>query len=116
MEEKIYQNFDQPQENPLEIVPEKKLKISLSPKIILLIILGSIIFVLLLLSLVVTQTRHSANKTVNIIPTPTTVTINSDNNNSLIPSPYQSEFQKINNYTSQDLDLPAPQVDTEIGL
>jgi len=129
MEEKIYQNIDQVQNNPLEIISDQKSensetksknKLSLSPKIILLIILGSIIFVLLLLSLIVTQVRNSANKQVNItptsIPTPASTNINSDINNSLIPSPYQEDFQKITNYSTHDLNLPIPQIDTGIGL
>jgi hypothetical protein len=126
MEEKIYQNFDQPQDNPLEIIPEKKIatselkpinKLSLSPKITLLIILGAIIFVLFLLSLVITQSRNSANKSTNIIPsiTPVPTVTDSNTNYSLIPSPYQIDFQKINNYSSQDLNLPIPQIDTTVG-
>jgi hypothetical protein len=126
MEEKIYQNFDQPQDNPLEIIPDKKIatselkpinKLSLSPKITLLIILGAIIFVLFLLSLVITQSRNSANKSTNIIPsiTPVPTVTDSNTNYSLIPSPYQIDFQKINNYSSQDLNLPIPQIDTTVG-
>lgn len=129
MEEKLYQNIDQAQDNPLEIISEKetkkteskeKTKISLNPKIILLLSLAAIIFVLLLLSIIVTQSRKSSNNTNPIInTTPTSIPISnpdSENSYSLIPSPYQSDFQKINNYTSQDLNLPAPQIDTEIGL
>lgn len=120
MEEKLYQNIDQPKDNPLEIISEKQTKISLSPKIILLLSLTALIFVLLLISIIVTQSRQSTNRTnstVNISPSSTpTTNPNSENNYSLIPTIYQNDFQKINNYTSQDLNLPAPQIDTEIGL
>lgn len=129
MEEKLYQNIDQAQDNPLEIISEKetknteakeKTRISLSPKIILLLTLAALIFVLFLVSIIVTQSRKSTNSSNSIVnTTPTSIPVsNSDSENSysLIPSPYQSDFQKINNYTSQDLNLPAPQIDTEIGL
>ena len=129
MEEKIYQNFDQIQDNPLggnleskqiQTDLKPKNKISLNPKIILLIILGAIIFILFVISLFVAQSRNytykSANQVSALSPTSTPVNSDADANYSLIPSPYQSEFQKINNYSSQDIDLPIPQIDTEAGL
>ncbi|MFA5026229.1 MAG: hypothetical protein WC503_07020, partial [Candidatus Shapirobacteria bacterium] len=61
MEEKLYQNIDLPQNNPLDIkpaeIPDTSIKKPLNPKVLLLIILGSIIFILLLLSLIVIQVR-----------------------------------------------------------
>lgn len=116
MEEKLYQNIDTPQINPLEvkteIVPTKK---SFSPKIILLISLASFIFVLLLISLILSQNQKKQSTIP--IPTPTPAPTNTSIiNDSLIPSPYRLRFKEIEQSLTQDPDLPIPQIDTEVGL
>lgn len=119
MEEKLYQNIDIPQNNPLDIKIDSTdniVKKTIIPKILILIILASIVFVLLLLSLIVTQVRKNTS---NIpVATPTTIPITPipTNSDSLIPSPYQQSFKEIEQSLSQDPDLPIPQVDTQIGL
>lgn len=118
MEEKIYQNIDIPQNNPLDI-EEKNTDISikkpLNPKILLLIILASIIFVLLLLSLIVVQVRKNKSNLPPAIPTTVPIIVKPTTNDSLIPSPYQEQFKQIEQSFSQDPDLPIPQTDTTIG-
>ena len=117
MDEKLYQNIDLPQNNPLDIpdeiteITEKK---PLNPKILLLIILGIIIFILLLLSLIVTQMRNK-NPNIQNIPTPIPVTNMPTPNDSLIPSPYQESFKNLEKSFEEDPDLPAPQIDITVG-
>ena len=119
MEEKLYQNIDALQNNPLDTIEAKDIKPSekkpLNPKVLLLIILGSIVFVLLLLSLIVTQVRK--NKPNLPVATPTTIPVVAipTNSDSLIPSPYQQAFKEIDQSLNQDPDLPVPQIDTTIG-
>jgi len=118
MEEKPYQNIDLPRDNPLDVkeeIPETSVKKSLNPKTLLLIILGAVIFVLFLLILIFTQVRQQKPATTQVIPTSVPVSTNPVTNDSLIPSPYRDAFQKLEQSFSQDPDLPAPQIDTEIG-
>lgn len=117
MEEKLYQNIDVPQQNPLETVSEITTSTpkKLNPKIIFVISLLSIVFVLFLISLFVSQKR-SINSTQST-PSPTqTPSNNSTINDSLIPTQYQKNFKEIEQSLSQDPDLPIPQIDTEVGL
>jgi len=119
MEEKNLQNIDIPQDNPLKTGEEKilnKTKKNLSPKIILLISLIAIIFVLSLLAIIVSGIRKNSSRSLEVSPTPTSFPINPTTTDSLIPSPYQSAFKEIEQKFSQDLDLPVPQIDPEIGL
>jgi predicted PurR-regulated permease PerM len=121
MEEKPYQNIDLPQSNPLDLKTtedseETLVKKTINPKILLLIILGAIIFVLLLLSLIVTQVRKTNSNLPSITPTPIPSTSTPINNDSLIPSPFQEPFKNLEQSFSQDPDLPIPQIDTQIGL
>ncbi|MBU1117355.1 hypothetical protein KKD37_00130 [Patescibacteria group bacterium] len=121
MEEKLYQNIDPPQNNPLDIKePEtkevdKETKKPINKKYLLLIILGSVTFVLLLIAIIVTQTRKGNTSKQEIIPTPSKTMDNPVINDSLIPSPYQEAFQQLDQSFSQDPDLPAPQIDIEVG-
>jgi len=117
MDEKLYQNIDLPQNNPLDTpqdLPKDTEKKPINPKILLLIILGGIIFILLILSLVVTQIRNK-NSNTQSIPTPTPATIIPTPNDSLIPSPYQESFKNLEKSFEQDPDLPAPQIDITVG-
>lgn len=116
MEEKLYQNIDLPQSNPLDIPKSNTLdnieKKNLNPKILILIAFGVIILILSILSIIVTQVRKNdiikTSPPPPIEPTPTT-------NDSLIPSPYQESFKNIEKSLEENLDLPAPQIDTEVG-
>lgn len=119
MEEKLYQNIDALQNNPLDTVEIKDINTSekkpLNPKILLLIILGAIVFVLLLLSLIVTQVKKNKSNLSPATPTPIPVVAIPTNSDSLIPSPYQQAFKQIDQSLNQDPDLPVPQIDTSIG-
>jgi len=124
MSEKLYQNIDIPQNNPLnfpqteDVIPNPKKKISLSnPKIIILIVLGAIIIILLVTSLVIGLLRQSPPKNIST-PTPTSTPSEiplPTSNNSLVPSIYQVKFKEIEESFSHDIDLEPPVIDTEIG-
>ncbi len=124
MEEKLYQNIDIPQNNPLEVKEEKIVEETsinterkpLNPKILLLIILGVIIFILLILSLIVTQIRKNPSNLPKVTPTENPIISTPTPNDSLIPSPYQESFKEINQSLNQDPDLPVPQIDPKIGF
>lgn len=122
MEEKLYQNIDLPQNNPLKVeeVPtetnETKVKKPLNPKILLLIILGAIIFVLLIASLVVTQVRQRQSNLPSSIPTSNPIVATPTPSDSLIPTQYQESFKQVEQSLTQDPDLPVPQIDPKIGL
>ena len=119
MDEKPYQNIDLPKNNPLDIptdLIETKTKKPLNPKVLLIIILGAFIFVLLLVSLIVTQVRKNNSNLFPVLPTPSPTTAPPTINDSLIPSPYQDAFKQLEQSLSSDPDLPVPQIDTEIGL
>lgn len=118
MEEKLYQNIDLPQNNPLKIpedFPKETKKKPLNPKIILLIALGIFIFILLIVSLIVTQIRQQ-NPNTNAVPTIVPITATPTNNDSLIPTQYQEDFKNLEKSFDEDPDLPAPQIDIEVGL
>jgi hypothetical protein len=119
MDEKLYQNIDLPQNNPLDITDETSevtTKKPLNPKMLLLIILGSLIFVLLLLSLIITRVQKNKSNSTSATPTPVQIVALPSVNDSLLPSPYQELFRQLEQSFSQDPDLPVPQIDTEIGL
>jgi len=118
MEEKPYQNIDLPRDNPLDIkeeISKSSVKKPLNSKTLLLIILGAVIFFLFLLILIFSQIRQAKPTTTQITSTPIPVSTNPIINDSLIPSPYQDAFQKLEQSFSQDPDLPVPQIDTEVG-
>ena len=79
MQENLYQNIDISQNNPLNtegtsnITPAPKASKKLNPKIITLIVLGSIIVLLFITSLIVTSLRQKTPtpKTPQITPIPT---------------------------------------------
>ena len=115
MDEKLYQNIDFPQNNPLdigEVLPDTSEKKPLNPKILLLIILGVIIFILLLLSIIVTQVRKNQ---IPATPTPVPIVATPTINDSLIPTQYQENFKNLEKSFEMDPDLPAPQIDITVG-
>lgn len=117
MDEKLYQNIDLPQNNPLnvpQVLPNDSEKKSINPKILLLIILSGIILTLLLLSLIVTQIRNKNSNNSNI-PTPIPIIIIPTPNDSLIPTAYQESFKNLEKSFEQNPDLPAPQIDITVG-
>lgn len=122
MSDTSYQNIDISQNNPLgfkeEIFspPPSKSTKKLSPKIILLIILGIIILFLFITSLIVTSLRKK-DTFLDSTPTPTPVEITiPTTSKSLLPEIYQEKFNTIENNLSDDLNIEVPSIDLETGL
>lgn len=119
MDEKPYQNIDLPQSNPLdtkEEITEISVKKTLNPKILIIIIFGSIILILLFISLITTQTRKKYSNGLKSTPTSIAPLATPTTNDSLIPIQYQQSFKQLEQSFSQDPDLSVPQIDTQIGL
>ncbi len=115
-----YQNIDISQNNPLgfqeEVPSAPKSKIKLSPKIIILIALGIFIFILFIISLIVTSRRKNENLVLpSITPLPTEKIVPTVSK-SLLPEAYREKFENIENNLNQDLEIETPAIDLQIGL
>lgn len=120
MEEKLYQNIDTPNENPLEVVnndlSQAPAPAKVNPKFIPLMALGAVILILSVIAIAVNSKRKTNNN--NLSPTPTiNIPIYSEApNDSLIPTIFQSDFREIDTSLNYSLNLPPPEIDTSVGL
>jgi hypothetical protein len=117
MSEIIYQNPDDPQNNPISSsdvkINPKKIKLPpLTPKLIALIILFAIIFILFIISLFINQKTPS----VPTIPTPTPIPVVKVTPQPQIPTQYQSQFNQIDELLNQQDIVAPPTVDQDLGL
>jgi hypothetical protein len=119
-----YQNREIGEINPLlrsqEIdlpVDTKTSKPPLSPKIIILIILGAIIVLLLIISLIISLVNHSPKTASPSKPTPSSSFTESptDIPNSAIPTEFREKFDQIDQNNQTDLNFNPPQIDPNIG-
>lgn len=118
MEEKLYQNIDEPLSNPLDTttasLPQKK-KI-IEKKIYLLgavIILSTLLLILALIISTLKKKTPSGQSSVE--PTPFVTSPQGDN--SLIPTQFKTRIEDLeNSFSSPSNELPPPQIDTTIGL
>ena len=125
MRDNLIQNIDIPQDNPAtpEVAgtKEKAPKVK-NPKIIILIVLGSIVALLLIAALIVSATKDIKPPTkrgntitptptpnAEIITTPTPIT-------SQIPQEFQTQFNEIEKENTNLRNLPPPQIDVQIGI
>jgi predicted PurR-regulated permease PerM len=122
MTDNPYQNIDISQNNPLDIKINsdsssiKTSKKPLSPRIIILIILGIIVFLLFIVSLIITSSRQREVPTIpKTTPTPIEENIPTTSK-SLVPQIYQEKFDTIENNLENDLDINPPLIDTDIGF
>jgi len=117
MSQIIYQNLDDPQNNPIspsnsKIKPNKINLPPLTPKIIALIILFSLIIILFIISLFVNQKAPS----IPTIPTPTPLPVVKITPQAQIPTQYQTQFNQIDQLLNQQDILTPPQIDQDLGL
>lgn len=123
MAETPYQNIDISQNNPLGFKEEmasptpRATSKKLNPKIIFLIIMGIFIFLLLIISLIVTSLRKKGTSlpSQKITPSPTEAVIPTVSK-SLLPEIYQGKFDTIENNLGDILNIDVPTLDLEIGL
>lgn len=124
MAEKLYQNIDIPQNNPLNFSqtenhvspPKKKIPLN-NPKVVILLVLGTIIIILLIASLIISLIRQSSQKNTST-PTPTSTPSEiplPTSQSSLVPTIYQDEFEKLEKSFNLDIDLEPPIIDIEVG-
>jgi hypothetical protein len=115
MRENIYQNIDQPLNNPLNLAPEPT--IPKDRRFLLLLILFSIIILLLVASLIVSRWKITPHKTITTTPslTPTAIPtiINQPN---IIPAVYQPQFKAIEENLKYNSEILPPQIDPQLGL
>jgi len=115
MRENIYQNIDQPLNNPLNLavpLPAKK-----DRRLVLLFILFLAIVVLLLASIIIPLVRKSPGRITTSPPSPVPTAIpNIVNPANIIPSPYQSQFKSIEENFKYNSEILPPQIDPQLGL
>jgi len=123
MQENLYQNVDSLQNNPLDNSPSptpvtplgKKIPLD-DPKIVILLVLGTITVILLITSLIINIIRQKNQKIIPVpTPTPSEIPLPTTSN-SLIPDIYQDKFKKLEDSFNYDLDLEVPAIDIETGL
>jgi hypothetical protein len=115
MRENIYQNIDQPLNNPLDIASGSVFK--KDRRLILLLILAGIIVVLLITSLVVSLFKKSPRRPVTATPTPTpTIIPPIVNEPNIIPTTYRSQFKTIEDNLKYNPEILPPQIDPQMGL
>jgi hypothetical protein len=125
--ETAYQNRDLSTENPLvppqEISdsqsPNNKQLIPKDPKIKILIIMAALVFVLLIISILITTVKKVALKpSDNSVPTPvSTPAPNSpdDTGYSNMPDNYKAKFNVIDQKNQTDVDFNPPQITDDVG-
>ena len=124
MEENLYQNIDPTQDNPLQ--PDKEApsaknvlqKIRSDKRLLALSILGVFIFILLIMSLVITLVKLGNNSRHSILtptqaPMPATPTLINQAN--LVPTQYLDQFNQIDKNLNLNPEIKPPEIDPEIG-
>jgi hypothetical protein len=119
-----YQNREIGEINPLNVIEEQVSPASpivtkkpLNSKTKLLLILGVFIFVLLIVSLVISLAKNSLRTvpaTKNTV-TPTSVQTPTNVPSSVIPTEFQEKFTQIDQYNQSTVNFNPPQIDTTIG-
>ena len=115
MRENIYQNIDQPLNNPLDVTPKPAFKTD--RRLILLLILTGIIVVLLITSLIVSLFKKSPRRPITTAPTPIPIVIPTIiNEPNTIPTIYQSQLKTIEDNFKYNSEILPPQIDPQLGL
>lgn len=123
MEESLYQNLDEPnQQNPLAPTSNQTLLSGntqpkkIDKRIVLVVVAFSLVAILGVMALIITAARqHQATSTVSS-PTPTiNLPITPATPQSNIPDKYTSQFSAIDKASGQSYDFYPPQIDDQIG-
>lgn len=115
MRENIYQNIDQPLNNPLDVAEKPVVK--KDRRLVFLSVLIPVIVILILISIIVPLFKKSPRPTATPTPTPTpTVIPDVVNPANIIPSSYQLQFKNIEENLRYNSEILPPQIDPKLGL